>query len=471
MTFARFMELALYEPGHGYYRRPAAGPGRDGDFLTAPSCIRSSARRVARLPNRRGTPSTARPVRRRGARGGHRRARPAILDGLRVDGSPLAGAIRYRPIDIEAARLGPHQGAARCRRRRPIDGHGRRHRPGPHPRQRGPRRAAGPPGRHARPPRRALRHDHRRGSPRSTERRPRRGPPGASRGRRRDPGPRPGRGDLACRRGMAGGRDATASAGRGRRSSTTAPKGATSTAPLARRAASDVRPSHRRRRPVDPGRPPGPDDPRVPHRRAARGGRGRAGPIAETTQAELLVGSGAGDIVARSLSGPDASLERALELRSSLARLLDPRMLGGYHVLGVRSPPARRLRAPGAGAGQTSLDRIGHPPESTRPPAGTQSAAWSLGGSTAGGRDVIQVRALGAFRPPPSLGKARVRVTSRMHRRQRRRGPLLSPRRRSRPPHGPFPSPARRSSAARLPDPASTLAPRSRWRAPRGPGC
>ena len=56
-------------------------------------------------------------------------------------------------------------------------------------------------------------------------------------------------------------------------------------------------------------------------------------PIAETTQAELLVGSGAGDIVARSLSGPDASLERALELRSSLARLLDPRKLGGYHVL------------------------------------------------------------------------------------------------------------------------------------------
>ena len=27
MTFARFMELALYEPGHGYYRRPAAATG------------------------------------------------------------------------------------------------------------------------------------------------------------------------------------------------------------------------------------------------------------------------------------------------------------------------------------------------------------------------------------------------------------------------------------------------------------
>jgi SAM-dependent MidA family methyltransferase len=36
ITFARFMERALYEPGHGYYRRPGAGPGREGDFLTAP---------------------------------------------------------------------------------------------------------------------------------------------------------------------------------------------------------------------------------------------------------------------------------------------------------------------------------------------------------------------------------------------------------------------------------------------------
>ena len=38
MTFARFMQLALYEPESGYYTRAdtAAGPGRGGDFLTAP---------------------------------------------------------------------------------------------------------------------------------------------------------------------------------------------------------------------------------------------------------------------------------------------------------------------------------------------------------------------------------------------------------------------------------------------------
>ena len=35
ITFARFMERALYEPGHGYYRRTDPGPGRRGDFLTA----------------------------------------------------------------------------------------------------------------------------------------------------------------------------------------------------------------------------------------------------------------------------------------------------------------------------------------------------------------------------------------------------------------------------------------------------
>ncbi|HEX2625906.1 MAG TPA: hypothetical protein VHL56_03280, partial [Candidatus Limnocylindrales bacterium] len=38
MTFARFMELALYDPERGYYTRADTeqGPGRRGDFLTAP---------------------------------------------------------------------------------------------------------------------------------------------------------------------------------------------------------------------------------------------------------------------------------------------------------------------------------------------------------------------------------------------------------------------------------------------------
>jgi len=36
ITFARFMELALYHPAHGYYLAPERRPGRGGDFLTAP---------------------------------------------------------------------------------------------------------------------------------------------------------------------------------------------------------------------------------------------------------------------------------------------------------------------------------------------------------------------------------------------------------------------------------------------------
>jgi SAM-dependent MidA family methyltransferase len=36
MPFARFMELALYDPDGGYYRSADARPGRAGDFLTAP---------------------------------------------------------------------------------------------------------------------------------------------------------------------------------------------------------------------------------------------------------------------------------------------------------------------------------------------------------------------------------------------------------------------------------------------------
>lgn len=36
ITFARFMEQALYHPEHGYYLSPVRRPGRSGDFLTAP---------------------------------------------------------------------------------------------------------------------------------------------------------------------------------------------------------------------------------------------------------------------------------------------------------------------------------------------------------------------------------------------------------------------------------------------------
>ena len=56
LTFARFMELALYDPAAGYYRSESARPGRAGDFLTAPEAHpifgQAIARHVDGLPDR-----------------------------------------------------------------------------------------------------------------------------------------------------------------------------------------------------------------------------------------------------------------------------------------------------------------------------------------------------------------------------------------------------------------------------------
>ncbi len=77
-------------------------------------------------------------------------------------------------------------------------------------------------------------------------------------------------------------------------------------------------------------------------------------PVGETTQAELLAAT-SGDLAASILHRPGATIEDALLLRSALARLLDPRGMGGYRVLvfgrglpaGVELPGLRRLRTPG----------------------------------------------------------------------------------------------------------------------------
>ena len=49
MTFARFMEIALYDPVRGYYRSTDARPGRAGDFLTAPEAHPLFGRAIARF--------------------------------------------------------------------------------------------------------------------------------------------------------------------------------------------------------------------------------------------------------------------------------------------------------------------------------------------------------------------------------------------------------------------------------------
>ncbi len=107
ITFARFMERALYEPGHGYYRQAEAGPGMAGaDFLTAPEAHPIFGAAIGRLLEQawealgRPAPFT---VTEPGSGTGALAA--GLLGSLRDLRSPLFEAIRYRPVEVEPARL------------------------------------------------------------------------------------------------------------------------------------------------------------------------------------------------------------------------------------------------------------------------------------------------------------------------------------------------------------------------------
>jgi SAM-dependent MidA family methyltransferase len=118
ITFARFMDLALYMPGHGYYRRPEPGPGMAGaDFLTAPEAHPIFGAAIGRLLEQAwdvlGRPSPFF-VTEPGAGSGALAA--GLLGGLRDAGSPLFKAVRYRPVEVEPARL------AQLRERLSADG-------------------------------------------------------------------------------------------------------------------------------------------------------------------------------------------------------------------------------------------------------------------------------------------------------------------------------------------------------------
>ena len=110
ISFARFMELALYDPEAGYYtglRDDAeTGPGRSADFLTAPEGHPifgwAMARHLESVWVALGRPSRF-VVREHGAGTGALAA--GVLDGLRRSGSPLLAAIRYQPIDTAPGRL------------------------------------------------------------------------------------------------------------------------------------------------------------------------------------------------------------------------------------------------------------------------------------------------------------------------------------------------------------------------------
>jgi SAM-dependent MidA family methyltransferase len=102
ITFARFMERALYEPGLGYYRSATPRPGRAGDFLTAPEthpifggAVGRQLDEVWRLLDR---PDQF-VVREYGA--GTGALASSILAGLAADGSGLRQALRYETVEVD----------------------------------------------------------------------------------------------------------------------------------------------------------------------------------------------------------------------------------------------------------------------------------------------------------------------------------------------------------------------------------
>ncbi len=126
LTFARFMELALYHPERGYYTTDAERPTRSGDFLTAPEVHpmfgQLLARQLDEMWRHLGQPDPF-ILREHGA--GRGVLGEAILAGLAAEGSGLSETIRYEPVDLpqrtEAARARvqaagfertmPHEGA------------------------------------------------------------------------------------------------------------------------------------------------------------------------------------------------------------------------------------------------------------------------------------------------------------------------------------------------------------------------
>ena len=122
ITFARYMELALYEPRLGYYRQPADRPTDTGDFLTAPETHAifgwTVARRIESMWAELGHP---RPFDLIEYGAGSGTLALSILDGVRRHGAvdrnaaelpaaelpaaELLAAIRYEPVESNPNRL------------------------------------------------------------------------------------------------------------------------------------------------------------------------------------------------------------------------------------------------------------------------------------------------------------------------------------------------------------------------------
>jgi SAM-dependent MidA family methyltransferase len=101
ITFARFMEMALTQPGLGYYVTSDERPTRTGDFLTAPELHPFFGRCIGRLLtevwHRLGRPPLF-AVQEWGA--GRGTLATTAADGMAADGSGLTAAVAWQPIDV-----------------------------------------------------------------------------------------------------------------------------------------------------------------------------------------------------------------------------------------------------------------------------------------------------------------------------------------------------------------------------------
>ncbi len=106
IPFVRFMELALYHAEFGYYSRRADRGSRSGDFLTAPELHPLFGYALGRQLDEMWRLLDRPPVftlRDYGAGSGALGV--AVLEGLRRDGSELAEAMRYEPVETSSARV------------------------------------------------------------------------------------------------------------------------------------------------------------------------------------------------------------------------------------------------------------------------------------------------------------------------------------------------------------------------------
>ena len=105
MTFARYMEGALYDPAHGYYATRDDRTTRGGDYLTAPELHpifgATLAAQVEEVWDRLGRPGVF-TLREEAAGSGALGL--AILDRLAAVRSPAIEAVRYLPIEANPTR-------------------------------------------------------------------------------------------------------------------------------------------------------------------------------------------------------------------------------------------------------------------------------------------------------------------------------------------------------------------------------